>query len=117
MNGHADPLSDLSVSGSTMKNNEGTNGQHNHKGDASGKLPPKRGPIIDMRAMLNNAVKGATQEYLSGDPDPSVSFYVCLSICLLLLGVPCENIVGPNSMIRILNKIHQEYYHPREALS
>ena len=76
MNGHADPLSDLSVSGSTMKNNEGANGQQNHKGDASGKLPPKRGPIIDMRAMLNNAVKGATQEYLSGDPDPSVSLSV-----------------------------------------
>ncbi|XP_072038188.1 katanin p60 ATPase-containing subunit A-like 2 isoform X2 [Amphiura filiformis] len=71
MNGHADPLSDLSVSGSTaVSSNEHTNGkQQNSRGDGV-KLGPKRGPIIDMRAMLNNAVKGATQEYMA-DTDPS----------------------------------------------
>lgn len=42
-------------------------------GPNNNKLGPKKGPIIDMRAMLNNAVKGATQEYLT-DTDPSVCF-------------------------------------------
>ncbi|XP_072166686.1 katanin p60 ATPase-containing subunit A-like 2 [Diadema setosum] len=63
VNGHTDPLSDLTVSGSMV--NKSQDG-----GATGGKLPPKRGPIIDMRAMLNNAIKGATQEYM-GDQDPS----------------------------------------------
>ncbi|XP_030832651.1 katanin p60 ATPase-containing subunit A-like 2 isoform X4 [Strongylocentrotus purpuratus] len=59
VNGHGDPLSDLSVSGSMVS-------KSHENGTSGGKLPPKRGPIIDMRAMLNNAVKGATQEYMGG---------------------------------------------------
>ncbi|XP_033108615.1 katanin p60 ATPase-containing subunit A-like 2 isoform X4 [Anneissia japonica] len=68
VNGNIDPLSDLAVSGSTVASPKG-NDADGHRGN-SGKLPPRRGPIIDMRAMLNNAVKGATQEYLT-DSDPS----------------------------------------------
>ncbi|XP_041464667.1 katanin p60 ATPase-containing subunit A-like 2 isoform X3 [Lytechinus variegatus] len=63
VNGHGDPLSDLSVSGSMVSKSQ-------ENGATGGKLPPKRGPIIDMRAMLNNAIKGATQEYM-GDADHS----------------------------------------------
>lgn len=67
VNGHGDPLSDLSVSGSMVS-------KSHENGTSGGKLPPKRGPIIDMRAMLNNAVKGATQEYMGGaEQDSSVS--------------------------------------------
>ncbi|XP_022105642.1 katanin p60 ATPase-containing subunit A-like 2 [Acanthaster planci] len=66
VNGVGDPLSDLSVSGSTVANKSSETNLSN----GSGKLPPKKGPIIDMRAMLNNAIKGATQDYV-GDSDPS----------------------------------------------
>ncbi|XP_071964701.1 katanin p60 ATPase-containing subunit A-like 2 [Antedon mediterranea] len=68
VNGNAEPLSDLAVSGSTVASPKGSDAD-GHRGN-SGKLPPRRGPIIDMKAMLNNAVKGATQEYLT-DSDPS----------------------------------------------
>lgn len=78
VNGHADPLSDLTVSGATMKSDNTT--PHNSRGDNT-KLGPKRGPIIDMRAMISNAIKGATQEYVGQDQqDPSVSIHHCISL-------------------------------------
>ncbi|XP_071794189.1 katanin p60 ATPase-containing subunit A-like 2 isoform X2 [Asterias amurensis] len=67
VNGLADPLSDLSVSGSTAVVNKSSEGNFND----SGKIPHKKGPIIDMRAMLNNAIKGATQQYMGDGGDPS----------------------------------------------
>ena len=71
VNGLADPLSDLSVSGSTAVVNKSSEGNFND----SGKIPHKKGPIIDMRAMLNNAIKGATQQYMGDGGDPSVSVW------------------------------------------
>ncbi|XP_071845991.1 katanin p60 ATPase-containing subunit A-like 2 isoform X2 [Apostichopus japonicus] len=67
INGHGDPLSELSVSGSVVNVSKALD---QSSGPNNNKLGPKKGPIIDMRAMLNNAVKGATQEYLT-DTDPS----------------------------------------------
>lgn len=75
MNGHGDPLSELSVSGSVVNINKSVE-QPPSNGSSNGKLGPKKGPIIDMRAMLNNAIKGATQEYLT-DTDPSASITFC----------------------------------------
>nr|XP_006817524.1 PREDICTED: katanin p60 ATPase-containing subunit A-like 2-like [Saccoglossus kowalevskii] len=54
---NGDPLSDLAVSGSTVSTKQDDRTQNGPR-----KLPHGRGPIIDMRAMLNNAIKGAGQD-------------------------------------------------------
>ncbi|XP_077988700.1 katanin p60 ATPase-containing subunit A-like 2 isoform X2 [Glandiceps talaboti] len=64
---NGDPLSDLAVSGSTVTGKQDDKAQNGPR-----KLPPGRGPIIDMRAMLNNAIRGAGQDIGHEDSsDPS----------------------------------------------
>ncbi|XP_070543378.1 katanin p60 ATPase-containing subunit A-like 2 isoform X2 [Ptychodera flava] len=65
---NGDPLSDLAVSGSTVSSKQDDKAHQN----GPRKLPPGRGPIIDMRAMLNNAIRGAGQDIGNEDSyDPS----------------------------------------------
>lgn len=92
MNGLVDPLSDLSVSGSTVVNKSSEGNINND----SGKIPHKKGPIIDMRAMLNNAIKGATQQYV-GDSDPSVS--------VLQNGMLVMSLIGRKTFLSSLNML------------